>query len=71
MNDRDLAIKWRDFRYDLEKDPLETNNVYRDPAYSEDVRELKRELLALKDMYGDKDDRYLDLMDLRNKIWQD
>ena len=42
--------------YDLEKDPLEVNNVYDDPAYAGVVAELKRELARLKALYGDSEE---------------
>lgn len=34
--------------FDLEKDPYELNNVYKDPAYAETVAALKQELDALQ-----------------------
>ena len=51
--------------YDLEKDPLELNNVYSDPAYTDIVTELKTELDRLKEFYGDTDLKYPDLLQLR------
>ncbi|MFI3320222.1 MAG: sulfatase [Rikenellaceae bacterium] len=41
--------------YDLRKDPHETTNVADDPKYSEVLKRLKRELLALKLKVGDSD----------------
>jgi arylsulfatase A-like enzyme len=41
--------------FDLEKDPLEMNSVYHDPAYAEVVEELKRELYRLKRDAGDEE----------------
>ena len=40
--------------FDLEKDPVEMNNVYADPAYAEVARELKRELQRLRKEVGDE-----------------
>jgi len=37
--------------YDLKNDPVEMNNLYNIPKYSEVVSELKRELVALKEKY--------------------
>lgn len=39
--------------FDLKADPLEMNNVYDDPAYTEILQELKAELLRLQDHYND------------------
>ena len=55
--------------YDLEKDPFETRNVYDEPAYEEEVKRLKQELLDLKEMYGDRDEDYPELLRLRNQVW--
>lgn len=37
--------------FDLQEDPLEINNVYADPAYTDTVKELKRELTELREEY--------------------
>ncbi len=50
--------------YDLEKDPFELNNVYNDPAYVDVVVTLKIELYRLKEMYGDNDEKYPDLVEV-------
>jgi arylsulfatase A-like enzyme len=39
--------------YDLAKDPLETRNVYDDPAYRKARRDLTSELRKLQESYGD------------------
>ncbi|NLX12886.1 MAG: sulfatase [Phycisphaerales bacterium] len=39
--------------FDLEKDPKEMRSVYADPAYAEQVVELKRELEHLREKYQD------------------
>jgi arylsulfatase A-like enzyme len=39
--------------YDLEKDPVEMNNVYYDPKYKQTVEELKKELKRLQDELDD------------------
>jgi len=39
--------------FDLENDPLELHNVYRDPAYAAVVASLKAELSRLRDLVGD------------------
>ncbi len=55
--------------YDLRNDPQETRNVYGDSQYAATVVELKQELLRLKAELGDTDDRYPDLMEIRNSQW--
>ena len=45
--DRSTPPEWELF--DLEKDPLEMQNVYHDPAYAQVVAELKEELYRLKE----------------------
>jgi arylsulfatase A-like enzyme len=42
--DEDRPPEWELF--DLQRDPMELNNVYHDPAYSNIVQELKKELRA-------------------------
>lgn len=62
-----LPPEWELF--DLEKDPNEMNNVYNDPAYADVVKELKAELLRLKEKYGDTDEAYPELMEVRDQHW--
>ena len=57
--------------YDLEKDPNETHNVYGDPEYASEIRRLKHRLLQLKQQYGDTDDRYPELMKVREEHWNE
>ena len=56
--------------YDLENDPNELNNVYNDPAYAGTVKKLKTELLRLKEKLGDTDEKYPQLMKLRQEHWE-
>ena len=55
--------------YDLRKDPREMRNVYGADAYAEITRDLKAELLRLKEEVGDTDDTYPDLMEIRRNHW--
>jgi len=50
--------------YDLEKDPLELNNIYGQAGYESITMELKQELNDLKKKYGDQDDLFPILMQL-------
>ena len=55
--------------YDCEKDPEEMNNVYDDPAYADVKKELKARLLELKEELGDPDEKYPELMKVREEYW--
>ena len=55
--------------YDLRNDPKEMRNVYGESRYAATVAELKEELLRLKAEFGDTDERYPDLMEVRAKHW--
>jgi arylsulfatase A-like enzyme len=55
--------------YDLRKDPREINNVYGVPAYAETTAQLKAELLRLKEQVGDTDEKYPELMAVRDQHW--
>ncbi len=46
--------RWQEWElFDLEKDPCEMHNVYKDPAYEELVKTLKLELSCLQEEVGD------------------
>lgn len=51
--------------YDLAKDPRELCNVYDEPSYELIKKELLKKLDDLKIQYGDTDDKYPELYDLR------
>ena len=55
--------------YDLKNDPKEMNNVYEDSKYIDIVKQLKAELLKLKEDVGDTDEIYPELMKVREKYW--
>jgi arylsulfatase A-like enzyme len=54
--------------YDLVKDPFENKNVYSDPAYAQVAVDLKKQLLELKETYGDTDEKYPELMKVRESV---
>ena len=56
--------------YDLRKDPYELKNVYNDFTYANVVKQLKSQLLHLKEELGDADEKYPELMKVREKYWQ-
>ena len=55
--------------YDLRSDPGELKNVYGDPEYADVAVQLKAELLRLKSKLGDEDEKYPELMEIRNRYW--
>ena len=55
--------------YDLAADPLEMNNVYSSDEYADIRAELKDALLAIKEEVGDTDERYPELMQVRDAVW--
>ncbi|NOT64110.1 MAG: sulfatase [Acidobacteria bacterium] len=56
--------------YDLRKDPQEMNNVVTDPAYAETLAQLKAQLVSLKQRVGDTDEKYPDLLSVRERLWR-
>ncbi len=55
--------------YDLEKDPNENHNAYSDPAYSKIIKDMKKELIKLREAYGDTDKKYSQLQDIFKTHW--
>ena len=43
-------------------------NVYNDPAYKEIIKDLKQQLIQIKNEVGDEDDKYPELMDRYNAL---
>lgn len=43
--------------YDLKKDPKENHNAYHDKAYADVIKEMKKEMLRLRQEVGDTDER--------------
>jgi arylsulfatase A-like enzyme len=58
-NERYKLIHFYDLKewelYDLEKDPHEMKSVYSDPAYADVVKQMEKELAALRKQYKDDD----------------
>ena len=55
--------------YDLQNDPAEMRNIYKDPANKNLIAQLKKELLQLKEKYGDQDNKYPEMVELNKKYW--
>jgi arylsulfatase A-like enzyme len=54
--------------YDLRKDPEELRSVYSDPEYKDVIEDLKGQLLEMKKELGDEDERYPEMMALRERL---
>lgn len=55
--------------YDLQNDPMEMHNLYNDPSQKELIAGLKKELLQLKEKYGDQDTKYPVMQEIYEKYW--
>ena len=55
--------------YDLQNDPAEMRNIYKDPANKNLIDQLKKELLQLKEKYEDQDSKYPEMVELNKKYW--
>ena len=63
----EIAPEWE--LYDLQNDPAEMHNIYKDPANKNLIVKLKRELLQLKEKYEDQDSKYPEMVELNKKFW--
>jgi len=66
-NQGNLHPEWE--LYDLQNDPDEMRNIYKDPAHKNLIAQLKKELLQLKEKYGDQDSKYPEMVELNRKYW--
>ena len=55
--------------YDLQNDPAEMNNIYKNQANKNLITQLKKELLQLKEKYDDQDNKYPEMIELNKKYW--
>lgn len=55
--------------YDLQKDPNENHNAYRETEYSQVINSMKKELLQQKANVGDTDDLFPEMELLLEKNW--
>ena len=55
--------------YDMKNDPFELKNLYPDPRYADIAGDLKARLSRLKEELGDTDEKYPDLMRVREAHW--
>ena len=66
-NKSNLEPEWE--LYDLQNDPTEMRNIYKDPANKNLIAQLKKELLQLKEKYDDQDSKYPEMQELYKKYW--
>jgi len=57
--------------YDLKKDPEETINRYKDPAYADIIKELKIELKRLRKELNETDADYPEIQAVIDRHWDD
>jgi arylsulfatase A-like enzyme len=65
---QNLEPEWE--LYDLQKDPAEMRNIYKDPANKKLIIQLKEELLQLKEKYDDSDSKYPEMVEINKKYWR-
>ena len=56
--------------YDLEKDPHENHNAYKDDEYASIIKTMKIELLKQREAVGDMDGDYPVMQDILEKYWE-
>ncbi len=65
--DKPTKVGWE--LYDLEKDPKEVNNVYKNPEYFSVVKQLKAKLNKKRQELGDTDDKYPEMKKILDQYW--
>jgi len=55
--------------YDLEKDPNELHNAYKDSEYQGLISEMKNELMKLREDIGDTDKQYPEMVRIFEEYW--
>jgi arylsulfatase A-like enzyme len=55
--------------FDLQKDPKETHNAYGDQEYTGIIKEMKEELIKLRQEVGDTDEQYPEMQKAISKYW--
>ena len=55
--------------HDLQDDPHEDRNDYNNPAYSDIIKQLKRDLLKLRAQYGDEDKQRSRMQEILNQYY--
>jgi len=55
--------------YDLEKDPNENTNAYKNPEYSTIISDMKEELIKLRKEVGDTDEKFPIMKEITKDYW--
>lgn len=56
--------------FDLRNDPTEMNNVYFDKEHEEIIKDLKTQLIELKEYYGDTDNKNPEMDEVNKHYWE-
>jgi len=65
--EKTLTPEWE--LYDLQKDPMEMNNIYHDPSNTALIKQLKRQLRQAKKKYDDEDSKYPVMEEIQAHYW--
>lgn len=57
--------------FDLEKDPKQLHNAYKDPEYREIIAQMKQEILHQREVLGDTDADNPEILEIIEKHWND
>ncbi|MCP4310647.1 MAG: sulfatase [Bacteroidetes bacterium] len=57
--------------FDLQEDPHEVNNAYKDPQYQEIISDLKLEILRQRELLGDTDVGNSEILEIIARHWDD
>lgn len=68
VNKESTAPGWEFF--DLQNDPKELHNAYNDPQYADVIKEMKAELIRLREEAGDTDQKYPEMQEIFHQYWQ-
>ena len=63
----DTPVAWE--FYNLKNDPQEMNNRYTDPAYSEVIADLKKQLKSMRDELNEGDEKYPKIQEIVEAHW--
>lgn len=62
-----MEPKWE--FYDIKNDPYQDKNLYGDPKYRKIIKEMKKDLLRLKEEYKDEDSKYPRMIEINKEYF--